>query len=196
MPPALERLVVRGAGARSGEVPRVARLTDAAAHQAAWWWCVLCARADLAWLALAGPLAYVGAHVALRPAWRSRVLVLAVFGALLGLCGDALLVHAGYLASRPALERGATLPFMASLWSIAAVSLTLSSAFVASLAPWQAALAGVVVGPLAYAGGARLSVLVLAPGAPLLVAVEWALLLPLVTRCARALGRPQNEAAP
>jgi len=172
------------------------RVLDAVAHQAAWWWCILFARAELCGLALLGPLAYVFGHASMRPAWRSRVILLALLGALMGLAGDTLLVRAGYLSSKVALELGPTLPFMAALWAAAAVSLTLSSGFMVGLSPGRAALAGAVLGPLAYAGGARLAVLVLAPHALLFVAIEWAVAVPLLGAGARLLDRLPKRAEP
>jgi hypothetical protein len=96
-------------------------------------------------------------------------------------------VHAGLLAFQPTF--GAVAPFMLALWAMFAVSLTASAAFLARPPAWRAALFGAVAGPLAYAAGARLSVLSLRDGAAWAVAVEWLLAVPWLAYWARRAER-------
>jgi len=142
---------------------------------------------------LLGPLSYVLGHVLSARRARHAVLALAMAGALAGLAGDALLAKAGLLRFPPGLTLGLAAPFMILLWAMFAVSLRGSSAFVLRRPVWQVALLGAAAGPLAYAGGERLSVLELSHGALWAVALEWAVAVPLLALAARhdaGLGRP------
>lgn len=160
---------------------------DLAANQAAWWWCILSARSGHGTVALIGPAAYLLGQVLLRPGERWLVLLLGALGALVGFAGDTLLVYARLLVFPPGLTVGAAAPFMLALWAMFSASLLGSMAFLLRQPAWLALLLGAVAGPLAYSGGERLSVLALPGMAPVGVAVEWALAVPLLALLARVL---------
>jgi hypothetical protein len=164
---------------------RLALLLDLGTNQAAWWWCILSARAGKPTFALLGPLAYAAGHVLLRPRQRSRVLSLAIAGGLVGLVGDTLLAGSELLSFPPGLTLGPVAPFMVSLWVLFAISLTASTTFLVAQPPWRAALLGALLGPLAYASGERLSVLELSGYAPVAIAAEWTLAVLVLTLLAR-----------
>lgn len=166
---------------------RAAPLVDAVAHQAAWWCCVLAARTGAAAVALLGPATYAAWRLAAARDQRLQLVRLALFGAAVGALGDATLASAGLVRFPAELSVGPVAPFMAALWAIATLSLTLSSAFLTRLHPLAVASLGALAGPFAYAGGARLGVLSLGPGALAGIACEWALALPLLASSARRL---------
>jgi hypothetical protein len=159
---------------------------DLVVNQAAWWWCVLMARQGQELAAVAGPLAYIAGRIALQPARVFATLRLAAAGAAYGAVFDQLLAWLGLIDFLPAGTHGA---FMVAIWAMFAASLEISAAFLTRLAPWQRSLAGALAGPLAYLGGERLGVLVLAPGAIPGIALEWALALLILP----ALVRPWPE---
>ena len=179
-PPSLE--LPRSPGVQQS---RLAFWLDLALNQAAWWYCILSARLGHPFLAVLGPLSYVVGHVVAAPRTRPAVLALSGAGALAGFAGDALLVRSGLLSFPPGFTLGPVAPFMVLLWAMFAVSLRGSSAFVTRLPGWQVALLGAAAGPLAYAGGERLSVLELANGALWAVSLEWAVAVPLLALAAR-----------
>jgi len=159
---------------------------DFAGQQAAWWWCVLFARDGHAAAALVGPALYASAHVLARPGARCRVAALGGGAALLGFLGDTLLVRAGLLSfTVPGAAPGHSPLFMVALWMMFALSFSASSAPLSRQS--LATLAGLsaLAGPLAYLGGERLSLLSLTDGALAAVALEWALLVPLLVLGAR-----------
>jgi hypothetical protein len=149
------------------------RLLDFAGNQAAWWWCVLCVRAGHAGLALFGPAAYVGVHAALRPSGKATIAALGATAAAIGFVADSMLVRTGYLGF-PGGRGPWTAAFMVALWGAFGVSLTASMRFLGERPAWVAAAVGALAGPVAYASGERLGVLVLAPHAWVAVAVVWA----------------------
>jgi hypothetical protein len=160
---------------------------DLAANQAAWWWCILSARAGHGTVALLGPGAYLLGQFLLRRGERWLVPLLGALGTLVGLAGDTLLVRAELLVFPPGLTIGAVAPFMLALWAMFSVSLLGSMAFLLRQPAWLALLLGAAAGPIAYSGGERLSVLTLPGGAAVGVAVEWALAVPLLAVMARLL---------
>lgn len=162
---------------------------DFVANQAAWWWCVLAARAGSP-TGLLGPAAYVVGQLVFRPNRRRAILGLAAAGALTGLAGDFALVRAHLLAFPPTFAEVA--PFMLGLWAMFAVSLTASAAFLAQAPVWGAALFGAVAGPLAYSAGERLSVLTVREAGAAAVALEWMIAAPWLAYCAR---RAEREAS-
>jgi Protein of unknown function (DUF2878) len=159
---------------------------DFAGQQAAWWWCVLFARNGHAAAALVGPALYAGAHLLTRPGARCRLAALGVGGALLGFLGDTLLVRAGLLSfTVPGASPGHSPSFMVALWTMFALSFSASSAPLSRQRPATLAGLAALAGPLAYLGGERLSLLSLTDGALAAVALEWALLVPLLGLGAR-----------
>ena len=186
--PALEP--TRALAAKPG---RIGPWLDLAASQAAWWWCILGARSNHPQLALLGPVAYLLGHVVLARQARAEVLGLIAAGSLAGLVGDGVLARAGLLVFPAGLTLGPAAPFMVSLWAMFAASLRSSAAFVVRQPLWRAALLGAAAGPLAYAGGERLSVLTLPAGAGFAVAFEWALAVPVLVWCARVGERQAHE---
>lgn len=164
------------------------RWLDLLASQIAWWWAVLFARSDLELVAVVGPASYLAAHLALRGGVRPRVLALGLAAALLGWAGDTLLVRAGLLSFSAAPDAVWSRAWMAGLWAAFAVSLTVSLSWLLGRRLWIVAALGAPAGPLAYWAGERLGALGLATWAPLAIAAEWAIAMPLVALCARALS--------
>jgi len=164
------------------------RWLDLLGNQMAWWWAVLFARNDLEMVAVIGPVLYLATHLALRSEVRPRVLALGALAALIGWTGDTLLVRAGLLSFPSALETVWSRPWMSGLWAAFAVSLTVSLVWLLRQRLWVAAVLGAPAGPLAYWAGERLGALDLSTWAPLAVAVEWAVAMPLVVLLARALS--------
>jgi cyclopropane-fatty-acyl-phospholipid synthase len=151
--------------------------------QAGWFACVLLAGRDRAGLAVLAVAAVVAAHVALSARPQCTVLVL-LSATLIGLAWDSVVMDTGaqrYLS-------GHFLPGVAPIWIIAMWTLfgTLLGHSLRWLRgrPLLAALFGLVGGPLAYAGGAKLGAVTLPD--PLLAAVlegaGWAVLTPLLVR--------------
>jgi len=165
---------------------RLVLWADFAGQQAAWWWCVLLARDGHAVAALVAPALYAGVHVLARPGARCRVVALGVGGALLGFLGDTSLVRAGLMSfTVPGAAPGHSSSFMVALWMMFALSFGASSAPLSRQHPATLAGLSALAGPLAYLGGERLSLLSLTDRALVAVALEWALLVPLLALWAR-----------
>jgi len=159
------------------------RLFDFAGSQAAWWWCVLFVRAERAWLALAGPLAYIAVHFVVRAGWRAAIGLLALAAASIGLLADSALVRAGVLHFPHDAK------FMIALWAAFGVSLTASMRFLRERPAYVAFAFGALAGPIAYAGGARLGVLELEAHGWVAVAAAWALAIGALSAVARVVPR-------
>lgn len=156
--------------------------------QGGWWACALGAGRGAPWL---GPLVMgaflLGALVTRSPrvsAGRFALLILAA--AAVGAASDALLVRAGALRF---LSAGWPVPlWMIALWAGFAATLEPSLGWLLRR-PLLALPVGALCGPLSYHAGARLGALTVV--APLtrslsLIAVEWALALPVLVGLARA----------
>jgi hypothetical protein len=151
--------------------------------QAGWFACVLLAARDHAGLAVLAIAAVVAVHLACtgRPARTVRVLL---WVTLIGLVWDSLVMDTGVQR----YTAGQFLPGVAPMWIIA--MWTLFGTLLGQSLRWLrgrhllAALFGLIGGPLAYAGGAKLGAVTLPD--PLLAAVlegaGWAVLTPLLVR--------------
>ena len=84
-------------------------------------------------------------------------------------------------------------PWMVALWANFATTLNLSLAGLQSR-PWLTALLGLVGGPLAYWGGAKLGAMTFVAPLPALIALAlgWAVLTPLLLALAATLARRSN----
>ena len=169
-------------------------LVSFVAFQACWFACVGGAARGIPW---AGPLAvaaFVAAQLRTIPssAERSRQGWALGLAAVLGYAADSALVLAGVLTfpSQAVLGWPSTM-WMVSLWVLQAATLR-------GVMAWMkgrftlAALLGAIGGPMAYLAGERLGAAVLGPShtaALALIAVEWALAMPLLVWMAqRAMG--------
>lgn len=144
--------------------------------QAGWWLCVLGAHRP--WLLLI-VLAGVLLHLRLSPGGEWRVLLaIAAAGCLL----DSTLGMLGVFS----FGQWPLPPWLALLWLVLASGMRHSLAGFAQPA-WRAVLLGMVGGPLAYHAGARLAGVELPMGylvTTLILALVWALALPLALRVA------------
>lgn len=156
--------------------------------QLAWFAAVLGAAQGLpAWGALPA-LAVLLWHLRLAPRPRPEAALLLLAAALGSAC-DALVLRQGVLAYTSGQWSAAMPPaWMAALWAVFATSLNVTLRWLHGR-PWLAALIGAVAGPLAFLSGARLGAAeLLEPQRALaLLALEWAIVLPILTACARRL---------
>lgn len=166
-------------------VPTHFNLVNFAAFQVTWFASVLGAAAGVDWAGPACVAAWLTLHLrAQGVAWRGEAALLAGAG-VLGFTMDSALVQAGVLRFHDA---GLFAPaWMTALWLALAATLRHSLAWLAGR-PVLAALLGLVGGPAAYLAGERLGALAVADGmaALLLIALSWALAMPVVLRAASA----------
>lgn len=149
--------------------------------QAAWFAAVLGAAHGRPVLGSLPVLAGLGWHLATvrRPGPELRLVLCAT---LLGTLADAVPVQLGAVAYAHGQWSAALPPFwLSGLWAAFATSLNLTLRWLHGR-PWLAALLGAVAGPLAFSSGVRLggAQFVDAPLALGWLALEWALLLPLL----------------
>jgi hypothetical protein len=148
-------------------------------HHAAWWVCVLAARADQAWIGVAFAVVLFAIHLAFSrdrgfEAWSIPL------AAGLGYAGDTLITLLGGLR----FPDGGVLPaplWIAALWLAFATTLNTAFRWLRSR-PGTAFIIGAVFGPAAYLGGALFDVVALpnlVRGIVLLVMV-WGLLMPVL----------------
>jgi hypothetical protein len=151
--------------------------------QAGWFACVLLAAHGRAGLAVLAVAAVVAVHLALsaRPL---RALLVLFSVTLIGLVWDSVVMDTGaqhYLSGQflPGLAPG----WIIAMWTLFGTLLGHSLRWLRGR-PLLAAVFGLIGGPLAYAGGARLGAVTLSD--PLLAAVlegaGWAVLTPLLVR--------------
>ena len=164
----------------ASEAPsRMALLASFALYQLGWFAAVLLAAHSRPWLAAAALVPFLALHLAYcaRPARELRLLALA---ALIGLAWDSAVMATGWQH----YAGGQVLAALAPLWVVVlwAQFATLLRGPLRWLRgrPLLAALLGLVGGPLAWAGGARLGAVQLVPPMPalLLQAAGWAALTP------------------
>ena len=167
--------------------------------QCAWFAAVLAAAHSLgAWGGLAA-LAVVAWHLRLAPRPQPEA-ALIITAAVLGTAADMLVLRQGVIAYASGQWWTAVPPlWMTALWAVFATSLNVTLRWLHGRL-LLASLLGAVGGPLAFASGARLGAAeLLQPGRALpLLALEWAVMLPLLCVCARRLDGvgPQATAVP
>jgi hypothetical protein len=154
--------------------------------QVGWLACVLGAAYGLAWAGTTVALAIVGWHLAqaLRP---RAELMLVLITATLGATFDSVLTALGWVHfPHGTLLTGAAPHWMVALWMLFATTLNVSLRWLKRSA-LLAALFGLIGGPLAYLGGAKLGAVVFVEqrAALLTLAIGWMLLTPLLLRVAR-----------
>lgn len=156
--------------------------------QIAWFAAVLGAAQGLpAWGAVPA-LAVLLWHLHLAPRPRSEA-ALILLTACLGTAADALVLGQGLVAYTSGQWSAAVPPlWMSALWAVFATSLNVTLRWLHGR-PLLAVLLGAVAGPLAFLSGARLGAATLLEPAPALagLALEWAVVLPILCLCAHLL---------
>lgn len=151
-------------------------------YQGAWLACVLGAAKGSPWW---GPAMVIPLAAAFVACTRPRVGALALLGvaSLLGIVIDGSLVMCGALAFTAAAGGpGLIAPWMVALWVAFATTLPWAMAFLRGRR-WLAMGLGALLGPLAYAAGARLGAVTLGDFMPLAlaaIALGWGAALPLL----------------
>jgi len=168
-------------------------LVNYVAFTACWFACILGAAGGRPWIGPACVLVFAAVHTAVGPSRGDRPAqaALLVLAGLVGYAADSALVLLGIL-SFPAK---AVLGWPSSLWMVAlwvnfGTTLNSSMAWLAGR-PVVAGVFGAVGGPLAYLAGVRFGAAALGPdlrGALIVIALEWALALPLLARLADVVG--------
>jgi hypothetical protein len=153
--------------------------------QAGWFACVLGAARDMALLGAAVAIAIIAIHllVSVSPRREGRLMV---FAALVGLMFDSTLVSAGVLEYRIGMLADGIAPYwIVVMWPLFATTLNSSLRWLHGRW-WLAAAFGAAFAPLAYAAGARLGAveIVAMTAAMAMLALGWAVLLPLLVRYA------------
>ena len=161
-------------------------IVNAIIYQCVWLACVLSAAAQHPAIGIAVAAAAVLWHLygARAPQRELQLIGIAIFA---GALFESLLVASGWVRVRPALLLGGLTPlWMVALWAAFATTLNVSLRALRTRY-LLCALVAAVGAPLAYAAGERLGALQWerAPAAVLLIAIGWALLLPLLMRAAQ-----------
>jgi hypothetical protein len=154
-------------------------------YQGAWLAVVLGMAAGKPWVCLAGVLVALAWHLA-RAHAPLREIQLIGLATVLGATFESLLVYGGWVSMDSRLLLGGVLPVgMVALWAAFATTLNVSLRTLRKRWLLGAVLAGLGA-PLAYAAGARLGALhwVLAAPALVLIALAWAVAMPLLLRSA------------
>lgn len=157
-----------------------------AVYQCAWFASVLSAAAHRPYIGIAVAAAAVLLHLWVAPSPR-RELPLIALAVLAGGLFESLLVASGWVRASPSLLVGSVLPlWMVALWAAFATTLNVSLRSLRHRYLLSAVIAAVGA-PLAYEAGATLGALqwVEATPALILVAVGWAVLMPLLMRTAQ-----------
>lgn len=159
--------------------PRLRKLINVVAFQAAWFAAVLGAAHHMPWLGVVFvPLALV-LHLALAPDWRPELL-LALGAALTGLVFDTVLISAGVFSPVPFLFPPPLSPlWMVLLWVNFATTLNVSLRFLQGRYALSAIL-GAAGGPMAYYSGAQLGAMTEIPSTVnlMILAMTWAAAVP------------------
>jgi len=160
--------------------------------QLGWFACVLAAANDRAWVGALVALTLASIHIA-RAAAPRRELWLCLAAAALGLVLDSGMTLAGLVSYRSEFPPWAP-PWLVAMWVLFATTLNVSMRWLRGR-PVLALLLGAVAGPLAYLGGARLGAMELLRQRPALIvlAVGWAVALPLLTSIAARLDVASDE---
>ena len=155
------------------------------AFQVGWFACVLGAANGLPWIGTGAALAIVGWHLSYATHPRAELMLLAT-AAGIGALWDSALVAAGWIHYPNGTLLAGTAPhWIVALWMLFATTLNVSLAWLKRNIPMAVAF-GLIGGPLAYYGGAKLGALTLVE--PMLglcaLAIGWAVLTPLLLRIA------------
>jgi hypothetical protein len=168
-------------------------LSNVAVFQLGWFACVLGAARGLPLVGLATAAVAIGLHLWLAGGERSREGLLVAGAALLGGAWESLVAGLGFVVHP---EGGGFVGFVplwiVALWALFATTLTVSLRWLYGR-PALAMVAGAVGGPMAWFSGARLGAVTF-PDPVVALAVEsagWALLLPLLVRCAERLTKTE-----
>lgn len=157
--------------------------------QISWLVTVYAASVAYPWVGPLFTLVWVGLHIGLfKPKPRCE-LGLLVFCAAFGYVCDSLLVVAGMIAFPPAAQLGWPSPlWMVALWVNLGMTLNYSLVWLSAY-PKLSMVFGFAGGMLAYFGGSKLTALNLIHGASslLMIAVVWALAMPVLFRVSRYL---------
>jgi Protein of unknown function (DUF2878) len=155
------------------------------AFQIGWFACVLGAAYGMPWYGTGAALAIVGWHLFYAPDPRNE-LILVMIAAGIGALWDTALVALGWIQ----YDYGTLIPdtaphWIVALWMLFATTLNVSLAWLKHNVVTAAAF-GLIGGPLAYYGAAKLGALVLADqhAALIALAVGWAVLTPVLLRIA------------
>jgi Protein of unknown function (DUF2878) len=155
------------------------------AFQIGWFACVLGAAYGLPWFGTGAALAIVGWHLSYAANPRNELILVAI-AAGMGALWDTALVALGWIQyEHGTLVPGAAPHWIVALWMLFATTLNVSLGSLKRNLGVAAAF-GLIGGPLAYYGGAKLGALVLAEQSLALIAlaVGWAVLTPLLLRLA------------
>ncbi len=156
-------------------------LLNIIAFQIGWFACVLGGAWGWPWLGVAVTAAVVALHLYLAPRPRAEAVLIGVSG-LLGFSIDSLLTGLGLLRFPSGQFHAHLAPYwMAAMWMVFATTLNVSLRW---LKPrlGLAALLGIIAGPLAYYGGAKLGGVSFENSVASLLAVAgvWTLAMPLL----------------
>lgn len=162
-----------------------------AALQAGWFACVMGAAAELRFAGLVFVAAHLFAHFVFSPD-RVRDVLVFVSAGVLGMIADSTLMRFGSIAFESGVIGDIVVPlWMIALWINFATSLNLTLEFLHGRYI-LAILFGSVGGAAAYIGGVRLGALSMPSGmwqGGAAVAVEWAVVMPLLVWVASRLDR-------
>jgi Protein of unknown function (DUF2878) len=160
-------------------------ISNVVAFQAGWFACVLGAAHGMPWAGTGAAIAIIGWHLSFATHPRAELL-LVIAAAGIGAVWDSALVALGWIHYPQGTMVAGTAPhWIIALWMLFATTLNVSLAWLKRSMP-MAALFGLIGGPLAYWGGAKLDALVLVEPVLALTALAlgWALLTPLLLRIA------------
>jgi len=164
----------------------------------AWFGCVIAAARGMPWLGVACVAVLVAVHVALVPA-RRRELTLIASMAAFGYAADSIPTLLGIYAFPESAQLGGPSPlWMVALWCNFATAPSVALYWLAKR-PALSAVLGALGGPLAYFGGMQFGGMhaPLGTGSLLIaVAIEWAIAMPLIMWAAVRLGRWTGQPAP
>lgn len=165
---------------------RVVRIiVNVVVYQCAWFACVLSAAAQRPLIGIAVAAAAVLLHLCIAPAPR-RELPLIALTMVAGALFESLLMASGWVHASPALLFGSLPLWMVALWAVFATTLNVSLRVLRHRYLLTALIAAVGA-PLAYAAGAAMGAMQWVQIVPalLLVAIGWAVLLPLLMHTAQ-----------
>lgn len=200
-PPMTDARIAAAVAADAAGPPRRLQVANVVVTQAGWFAAVLGAAHGLPHWGLAAVAAGIAWHLSIAPR-PGREAALVALVALIGALAETLVLALGFVrypsAGGPVALGPLTLPppWLLALWALFATSLNLTLRAL-HRRRWLAALLGAVAGPLAFAGGVKLGAaeFVDARAALAVLAVEWALLLPLVAALAARLDGIAGGAA-
>lgn len=164
----------------------------------AWFACVIAAARGMPELGVASVAVLVAIHVALVPARRRELALIAAMAAF-GYVADSIPTLLGLYAFPESAQLGGPSPlWMVALWCNFATAPSVALYWMANR-PALSAVLGALGGPLAYFGGMQFGGMLAPLGTvPMLaaVAVEWAVAMPLIMWAAVRLGRWTGQPAP